>query len=90
MVFTDTEIAVFIQQYFFPFARIGMMFMVMPVIGSRIVSPRVRLTLAVLTSLVIVPLLPPIERVPSLSLSSLLFVVQEVAIGLIIGFSFLF
>lgn len=88
MVLTDTEIAVFIQQYFFPFTRIGMMFMVMPVIGSRIVSPRVRLTLAFLVSLIIVPLLPPIERVPSLSLSSLLFVVQEIAVGLIVGFSF--
>ena len=88
MNFTDTEIALFIQQYFFPFARIAMMFMVMPVIGSRIVSARIRLVLALLVTLVVVPILPTFNASSSLSLLSFLFIVQELAIGAIIGFSF--
>lgn len=88
MNFTDQEIGLFIQQYFFPFTRIGMMFMVMPVIGSRIVSTRIRLVLALLVTLVVVPIIPAFNAAPSLSLSSLLFIVQELAIGAIVGFSF--
>lgn len=88
MNFSDFEIATFIQQYFLPFCRIGMMFLVMPVIGSRIVSPRIRLVLAFLVSILVVPILPQLPSVPSLSLPSLLFIVQELSIGAIIGFTF--
>ena len=88
MEFTDTQIATFVQQYFLPSVRIGVMLMVMPVIGARIVSPRVRLALTFLVTLVVVPMLPPLPIVPALSITALLFVVQEVLLGAAIGFSF--
>lgn len=88
MLLTDTEIAAFIQQYFLPFTRIGMLFMVMPVLGSRMVSTRLRLCLAMLTTILVVPLLPPLPSVPVLSLAALIFIVQELAIALMIGFLF--
>jgi len=88
MLFTDVEIATFIQQYFLPFTRIGMLFMVMPVIGSRIVTARIRLVLAGLCTFLVVPLLPPLPVSMALSLSSLLFIVQELVIGLVVGFVF--
>jgi len=62
--------------------------MVMPVIGSRTVPARVRLVLAILVTLVIVPMLPPLPAAESLSVQSFLFVAQEVAIGLASGFMF--
>ena len=88
MFVTDVQIAAFVQQYFLPFTRIGMMFMVMPVIGSRIVTARVRLVLAGLATILVVPLLPPLPDTVALSLSSFLFVIQELAIGAIVGFTF--
>lgn len=88
MIITDQAIAGFVQQYFLPFARIGMMFMVMPVVGSRIVSPRVRLALAGLLTVAIVPILPEFPSPPPLSLPALLMIFREVAIGAIIGFTF--
>jgi len=88
MELTDTQIAAFLQQYFLPFVRIGALLMVMPVVGSRIVSPRVRLVLAFLVALISVPLLPPMPPVKLLSFESLGYVVQEAAIGLLLGFVF--
>ena len=88
MIISETEIGLFIQQYFLPFARISTMFMVMPILGSKIVTPRIRLVLAFLTTLLVVPLLPEIPAVPALSWNALFIVIQELAIGLCVGFTF--
>ncbi|HET9053440.1 MAG TPA: flagellar biosynthetic protein FliR [Cyclobacteriaceae bacterium] len=88
MTLSETEIALFIQQYFLPFCRIGAMFMAMPVLGARLLSPRVRLILALLVSVLVVPLLPPLQHTPALSLATVLVVLQEIALGLCVGFVF--
>lgn len=88
MVYTEADIALFVQQYFLPFCRIGAMFLAMPVIGSRLLSARVRLLLALVVSVLVVPLLPPIAHTPALSLTTLLIVMQEVVLGLCVGFVF--
>lgn len=88
MTFTENEIALFIQQYFLPFCRIGAMFMAMPVIGARLLSPRVRLVLALLVTVLVVPLLPPLTHTPSLSLATTLVVLQEIVLGVSVGFVF--
>lgn len=88
MLITESEIALFIQQYFLPFCRIGAMFLAMPVIGSRLLSPRVRLVLALLVSMLVVPLLPPLAVAPLLTIETGLVVIQEVALGLAVGFVF--
>lgn len=88
MNISEQEISLFVQQYMFPLFRIAAMFMVMPVIGARTVSPRVRLVLAFLVTLIVVPILPPLAENPGLSLGSLIFIIQELAIGLVAGFVF--
>lgn len=88
MQFTDAQIAIFIQQYFFPFCRIGMMFLVMPVFGSKIVTSRIRLVLAGMVTVIVVPILPPLAVLPSFSLASLVFIAQEIAFGAMVGFVF--
>lgn len=88
MVIADAQIAAFIQQYLLPLFRIAALFMVMPIIGSRTVTARVRLALALLVTVIVVPMLPPLPVVKSLSLATLLIVVQEVAIGVMTGFVF--
>ncbi len=88
MEFTDHQIAQFLQQYFYPFTRIGGLFLVMPILGTRIVPARVRILLAACITLLIVPFLPSFDYHPSLSLQTLLIVIQELLIGVALGFSF--
>lgn len=82
---SETEIANFIYQYLLPFFRISMMFMVMPVLGSKMLSSRVRLVLAALVTVLIVPYLPVLPATSLLSLQTLISVTQELAIGFIAG-----
>lgn len=88
MSITDTEIAVFVQQYILPFFRIAALFMVMPILGARTVPARVRLVLALTVTILVVPFLPQLPASPPFSLTSMLFVVQEMAIGISAGFIF--
>jgi flagellar biosynthesis protein FliR len=83
---TETQIAQFVGQYIWPLFRITAMFMAMPIIGTQLVSPRVRLVLGFTVTLLVVPLLPPLPVVEPLSLQSLMIVVQQVLIGLALGF----
>ncbi|WP_096084551.1 flagellar biosynthetic protein FliR [Agaribacterium haliotis] len=85
---SDQEIALFVQQYFLPFVRIASMFMVVPVIGSKLVSPRVRLALASLLSILALPLMPSFEPLPLLSVNILPVALREIAIGTLMGFCF--
>jgi len=61
---------------------------VMPIIGARTVMPRVRLALAFLTTIIVVPLLPSLPTTHAFSLVSFIIVAQEIVIGLVAGFVF--
>ena len=88
MEFTEAQISLFLQQYFLPFSRIGGLLMVVPVIGTRVVPARARILLALCISVIVLPLLPPIKTNAILSLATLLSVVQELLIGIALGFTF--
>ncbi len=53
---TDTQLLAWLQQYFWPFVRIGAVFMLAPVLGARNVPARIRLSLALLLTLMLAPL----------------------------------
>lgn len=88
LLFTEQDLGVLIQQYFLPFCRIGAMFMAMPILGSQLVSPKVRLGLGALVTLIVVPMLGEIPKVSGLSLTSFMFIIQEIALGLAAGYCF--
>ncbi|WP_045860408.1 flagellar biosynthetic protein FliR [Teredinibacter purpureus] len=88
MDLTESQLAALIQQYFLPFVRIGVMLMVMPVIGSRIVNPRIRLVLSAAIVVIVVPFLPALPTVNLLSLSAFGFILQEILVGFSMGFTF--
>lgn len=75
-----------IAQYFFPFCRIGAFFSVLPIFSTQLVPMRIRLGLALATTVVVAPLLDPVPATDLLSLPSLLVVVQETLTGLAMGF----
>jgi len=85
-VLTDSNIMEFVGRYIWPLFRISALFMAMPIIGSRVVTARVRVLLALTITLIVVPMLPPMPVVPMLSLQSLMIVLQQVVIGLAVGF----
>ena len=69
-----------------PFMRISAMLMAIPVIGTRMVSVRIRVVLAILISFVVVPLIPEVPAVDPLSVAGLTISIHQVLIGLAMGF----
>lgn len=68
------------------FARLGSAFVMMPSIGESFLSPRTRLTLALLISLVVAPVVEPsIPDLPDAFGDMIGFLFIEILIGLFIG-----
>lgn len=68
-----------------PFFRVAGVLMVAPVFGARLVPVRIRLAMAVTTTLALSPLVPVTQEF-TLSLPSGVTVIQEVIIGVAMGF----
>jgi flagellar biosynthetic protein FliR len=68
------------------FSRIGSILMLMPALGEMTIPARMRLSFALLFSLVLYPLVAPsLPPVPSDVLQILVVLMHEIAIGLILG-----
>ena len=76
-----------VQVYLWPFVRIGAFMMVMPIVGSSFVPTRVRLLLGLAMTIVVAPVLPVVPTMSFLSLEGVLTLMQEVAIGIMMGFA---
>lgn len=83
---TNAQIGGWVSQFLLPLFRIASMLMVMPVIGTQLVPARVRLYLALAICLVLAPTLPPMPQVDSVSLQSMLLILEQVLIGVMFGF----
>lgn len=73
---------------FWPFLRIGAIFIALPVFGARTVPVRVRIILALFLAVVLQPSLPPQPVLNVISASGLYLVLQQLLIGLAMGFVF--
>ena len=73
--------------YLWPFMRIVGMIMVAPVFSASMVTPRLRVLVAVTLTLIVVPLLPPPPAVDPLTVAGGLIVVQQLIIGVAMGFA---
>lgn len=80
------EVSHWVSRYIYPFVRIGGLFMVMPLLGTRMVPARIRITLALVVTIVITPLLPPFPHVEALSMASFIIILQQLLIGIALGF----
>ena len=87
MGFTSAQITAWVGAFIWPLFRIGALFSVAPVFGSRSVSVRIRVGLAFLITLVVMPVIPPVPPIDLLSPEALLIVVQQLLIGLSMGFA---
>lgn len=73
--------------YLLPLFRISAMLMAMPIIGTRLVATRVRLSLALALTVLIAPLLPEPPVYDPFSLATWMVIAREILIGVFIGFT---
>ena len=84
--FTDAQLNAWLISYIWPLTRILGLIMAAPVLGHRSVPARVKIGLGVFIALVISPTLPPMPDVGLGSWHGLLILVQQLLIGVAIGF----
>jgi len=83
---SNAQIGGWVGQFLLPLFRIAALLMSMPLIGTQLVPMRVRLYLALAIALVLVPTLPAMPVVESLSLASFLLIAEQLVIGVMLGF----
>ena len=83
---SDARIGSWVSRFVLPLFRIAALLMVMPIVGTQLVPTRVRLYLALAISVVLVPTLPPMPLVDSISLQAFMLIAQEILIGVMLGF----
>jgi len=83
---TDAQLQSWMAMYFWPFVRIASFFTVAPIFGARFVPARIRIVLAAAVTALAAPLLPDPPAVGLLSVDGVLIAVQQVLIGVALGF----
>lgn len=72
--------------YFWVFCRVGAFFLVVPIIGTKLVPARIRLGLALATSLLVASAIPSAPAIDPFTFPSFVIVVQQFLIGAVMGF----
>jgi flagellar biosynthetic protein FliR len=83
---TEAEILNWIAAFIWPLLRISALFVAMPLFSIRAVPATVRVILTLAMTLFIMPLLPPMTTVDLFSATGFSIAIQQIAIGLTIGF----
>ena len=87
VTFTEAQLMAWITPLLWPFLRALALFTAMPVLGTRMVPTRVRIGLAAFIALAAQPALPPVAVVPLDSALAFMVVLQQVLIGVSLGFA---
>ena len=87
LTFTDTQVLAWITPLLWPFLRVLALFGSLPVFAQRGVPARVRVALAFLIAVCAQATLPTMPLIPLDSAAALLAVVQQLVIGLSLGFA---
>lgn len=82
----SARIGAWVGQFAWPFLRLSAFLLAAPLFGARGVPVRVRITLAVALTVVLMPALPAMPAVDFLSPLGVLTALQQVGIGLLGGF----
>lgn len=80
------QVVVLLEQIYLPFFRVAAFFMVVPIIGSRLVPMRIRLLLAVMVTFAVSPSIE-LRSYSLFDSLGFLLIAKEVMIGLVLGFS---
>ena len=86
--FTGAEISALVGGYMWPFVRIAAMITAIPVFSSTFVPIRARLMIAIGITIIIAPVIPAVPEIDAMSIPGVLLVLQQLLIGIIMGFIF--
>lgn len=84
--FTESQLMAAASNFLWPLFRIGAFFMVLPVIGSRLVTAYIRVGLASWLTIAIMPTLPPMPAIELFSVASFIVAAEQVLIGVSMAF----
>ena len=87
MQFTNADVMSWMAMYLWPLFRIAALVSVSPIFGAQNVPVRVRVGLSLAITLVVAPALPPMPVVDPVSSTGLVIIVQQILIGLTMGFA---
>ncbi|MFT7365536.1 MAG: flagellar biosynthetic protein FliR [Marinobacter psychrophilus] len=76
-----------VGQHLWPLFRIASFLMVIPIFGTQLVPARVRLGLALLMTIIVVPMIPPVPQIDALSADAVVITLQQILIGVGLGFA---
>lgn len=86
MEFTESVINQYIADFILPFTRISAMVMSMIGFGAKTIPTKIKLGLCVLVTIAVMPAIPASNVDNLLSLSTSLLIVEQIFIGILIGF----
>ena len=87
MTINPADMSAFLSAYLWPFFRIAALVGAAPLLGTQSVPMRVRISLALALTAVIVPVIPAAPAVDLFGATGVVITVQQVLIGLAMGFS---
>lgn len=87
MVITSAELTAFVGSLLWPLFRIAALIMTAPIFGARTVPRRLRAGFSVLVAFAMLPVLPAPPAVDVFSPASVLIIVQQLLIGVMMGFA---
>jgi flagellar biosynthetic protein FliR len=87
MILLESQLAAWLADFFWPLIRIGAVFTAAPVFSARQIQARHKVLLAVLVTIVAMPVLPKMPVVEVFSPQWVVLLVQQLAIGFMMGFT---
>lgn len=90
MTITDTQLLAWLHAFLWPLVRIGGVLATAPVLGARVVPARVRVVLALLLTITLAPVMPPLsaamQALPPFAADWFLEIARQLLIGVAMGF----
>ncbi|MEJ2044274.1 MAG: flagellar biosynthetic protein FliR [Reinekea sp.] len=83
---TDEIIGSWISHFMWPFFRLSAFLVIVPVMGARMVPNRIKLGLALVTTIVVYPVLPDMPIIEALDLQTFIIILEQILIGTTLGF----
>lgn len=86
MEFTESVVNQFLADFILPFTRISALIMSMVALGAQTIPMRVKLFLCLALTVAVMPAIPPVRVDNLFAFSTFLLVVEQILIGVLIGF----
>lgn len=86
MTFNLGDPSALVTTFMWPFMRVGGVIFAAPVFGTRLVPVKVRIMLTLVTTILLIPLIPEIKGIAPFSALGFYVSVQQIIIGLTLGF----